>query len=72
MSALFESEFMQALDQSMPSGQARTIDIATGDAAYPLLTHLCERAMLTDRALQVRVHRVENRFFGGTSPLQVF
>ncbi len=65
MSALFESEFMQALNQKMPSGKARTVDIVTGDAAHPLLAFLCGRAMLTDRALQVRVHRVENRFFGG-------
>ena len=65
MSALFVHEFMQTLKQCAVQSRARSISLATGEAAFPLITRLCKQAEQADPSLHVRVFGVENRFFGG-------
>jgi putative radical SAM enzyme (TIGR03279 family) len=65
MSALFVHEFMQTLKQCTMQNRTRSISLATGEAAFPLMTKLCKLAEQEDPSLHVRVFKVENRFFGG-------
>ena len=65
MSALFVHEFMQTLKQCNVQNRTRSISLATGEAAYPLIKRLCMQAECMDSSLHVRVFGVENRFFGG-------
>ena len=62
---LFHDEFMDELVQTEKEPAPHSIDIATGEAVFPLLTILAERTMEKFPALHIRVHRVKNNFLGG-------
>lgn len=63
---LLEHEFLEALeDPPTPAGK-REVSIATGAAAYPLISSLAARAQERVPGLRVHVHRVLNDFFGHT------
>jgi len=75
MWALFREEFYNVLenyarqgDASQPfreqNKSARTISVATGTAAYPLISQLAEDVCGKLSGLTVRVYAVENAFFG--------
>ncbi len=63
-----ETEFTYALEDLEEEIDAisapRTVSIATGEAAFGLIESLANRLMQKNDKLQVRVHRVVNRFFG--------
>ena len=63
---LLEEEFRAALDDTVPAARlGREVSVATGEAAYPLLSRLMREA---ERRLGIRVHVycVYNEFFGRT------
>ncbi|MBO5648392.1 MAG: DUF512 domain-containing protein [Clostridia bacterium] len=45
-------------------GACRTVSVATGYAAYPFLSEVCERVCARVPGLRVRVYPIQNRFFG--------
>lgn len=58
-----EVEFMEELEYSDYCSD-QTVCIATGKAAFPMITQLVEAAKEKFPALDCRVYRIENRFFG--------
>ena len=60
----FENEFLDALAGAPKPAAPRRVTVATGHAAYPLLSRLA--AILTEKepSLTVSVEDVENEFFG--------
>ncbi len=66
MCALLESEFNAALGAAAPRNINRSVSIATGEAAYPLLKKLCDTACGKFSGLDVNVIKVKNDFFGPT------
>lgn len=65
MLALLEEDFLFEIEGLAPAGAPRSLTVATGEAAAPLLSRLAGRAMALDPALQCEVIPVKNRFFGG-------
>ncbi len=64
MWALLESEFMQALDECETKEKQRRVTVVTGQAAYPLIKSLAEKAMSRINGLNVNVVEAENKLFG--------
>lgn len=65
MWALLREEFLYALDALCDNVcERRTVSIATGISAYPLLKELAEHACQKVQGLNVWVYAVENHFFG--------
>lgn len=62
--AMLEYEFFEALEGAAEETEPRQLSIATGAAAYPLISHLCEAAMLQIRGLKITPYKIENVFFG--------
>ncbi len=65
MWALLESEFMQALDECETKEVCRRVTAVTGQAAYPLIKKLSERATEKIKGLEVNVVCAKNRLLGG-------
>lgn len=63
---LLEHEFLQALEDAPREIAPRTVSIATGEAAWPLMERLAQAACKKIHGLQVHVHRIVNDFFGHT------
>ncbi len=65
--ALLEEEFRAALEDTAPgaAGSGREVSLATGEAAYPLISRLTEEAEKR-LGLKVHVYCVYNEFFGRT------
>ncbi len=60
-----ESEFYAALDDTESvSPKKRTLSIATGVAAYPLMKSLCEKLNKKFTNVKVNVYEIVNNFFG--------
>lgn len=63
-----ETEFTYALEDLEGEIDAitspRAVSVATGEAAFGLISSLAERLMQKNPLLDIRVHRVVNRFFG--------
>lgn len=64
MWALMKSEFNAAMDCIDGTVAARKVDVATGVAAYPLINQLCDCVNRRYPQLEIKVHRIENNFFG--------
>lgn len=64
MWALLESEFIQALDECGIKEKNRRVTAVTGQAAYPLIRSLAEKAMSKIKGLDVNVVEAENRLLG--------
>ncbi len=58
-------EFMAALPDSRGPLLPRAVDVATGEAAYPLICGLADALQRLHRNVRVTVHCVKNNFFGG-------
>ncbi len=64
--ALLKDEFLDALDETEAKEICRNVTIATGCAAYDLLSELSEKAMKKFKGLNINVVRIINNFFGET------
>ena len=60
----FETDFMCALDNAPALASERRVSIATGRAAYPLLSSLVARVKEREPRLNAQVYLIENDFFG--------
>ena len=65
MWALLESEFMQALEECETKEKFRRVTAVTGQAAYPLIAKLAEKATEKIKGLEVNVVCAKNRLLGG-------
>ena len=65
MWALLESEFMQALEECDTKEKFRRVTAVTGQAAYPLIKKLAEKATEKIKGLEVNVVCAKNRLLGG-------
>ncbi len=65
MWALLESEFMQALEECETKEKCRRVTAVTGQAAYPLIKKLAEKATEKIKGLEVNVVCAKNRLLGG-------
>jgi NifB/MoaA-like Fe-S oxidoreductase len=71
MWALFKDDFSAALSAFSENhknkiiGQAKTVSVATGLAAAPLLKEMAKKLEEARAGLTVQVFPIENRFFGG-------
>ncbi len=63
----FEESFLMG-EEDAPRGDRltrdRTVSVATGEAAYPLLARLCGRLSDKYSNLQINVYKIVNNFFG--------
>ena len=60
------TEFEDGRPLVRPRRRMRRVSIATGVAAYPLISELAERMMAENPWLSVRVYAIKNYFFGET------
>ena len=60
----FEGDFRFALEEAPKLSAFRRVTVATGKAAYPLLSSLCALLMEREPMLSAEVALVENDFFG--------
>lgn len=61
-----ETEFSYAMEDVPPHPVSRTVTVPTGEAAFPFLRALFDRAEARFPGLSVRLVPVKNEFFGGT------
>lgn len=66
MCALLKSEFLEALEEAEKQIIDRTITVATGYAAYKLISNLCKKAEEKFQGLNIDVIKIKNNFFGDT------
>ncbi len=66
MCALLKEQFIEALESTASSEIERTVTIATGCAAYNLLSELSSMAEEKFKGLKVNVVKIINNFFGET------
>ena len=66
MCALLKEEFIDALDKTESKTVNRNITVATGYAAYNLLSDLCKKAEEKFQGLKINVVKIKNDFFGDT------
>ena len=66
MCALLKEEFLDALEIEESREVKRNITVATGCAAYKLLSNLCKKAEEKFRGLKINVVKIQNDFFGET------
>ncbi|MBR2079539.1 MAG: DUF512 domain-containing protein [Clostridia bacterium] len=64
MWALLESEFTQALEECEIKEKQRRVTVVTGQAAYPLIKSLAEKAMNKIKGLDVNVVEAKNKLLG--------
>lgn len=64
MWALLESEFTQALEKCEINKKHRRVTVVTGQAAYPLIKSLAEKAMSKVKGLDVNVVEAKNKLLG--------
>jgi putative radical SAM enzyme (TIGR03279 family) len=66
MIALMEAEFLEALEELNPKdSRERTFSIATGEAAYALISRLASRLIERCPKYHIQVFAIKNDFFGG-------
>lgn len=66
MCALLKEEFLNALEETKTKEVNRNITVATGYAAYKLLSNLCKKAEEKFNGLKINVVKIKNDFFGDT------
>ena len=62
--ALLKKEVLEGLESYSYSGRERSVSVATGAAAYPLIKELCEKICEKSQGLSVNVIKVPNVLFG--------
>lgn len=64
--SLLRSEALEALkDSDYRLERERSLSLATGEAAYPLIKMIADKCMDKNRLLRARVFPIKNNFFGG-------
>ena len=66
MCTLLKEEFMSALDEAPEKEVNKRLTLATGYAAYNLLSELCAKAQAKFKGLEINVVKIKNEFFGDT------
>lgn len=66
MCALLKDEFISALEEATEREVNKKITLATGYAAFDMLSELCALAENKFKGLSVNVVRIKNEFFGDT------
>ncbi len=66
MCALLKAEFLGALEGTEKRCVNRNITVATGYAAYKLISGLCKKAEEKFEGLKINVIKIKNDFFGDT------
>ena len=66
MCALLKDEFLYALENEESREVMRNITVATGCAAFKLLSELCKKAEEKFQGLKINVVKIQNDFFGET------
>lgn len=66
MCTSFKDEFMSGLYDIEESGEEKELSLATGEAAYPLISELCGEATKKFPNIKINVYKIENDFFGHT------
>ena len=66
MCALLNEEFLDALENEECREVKRNITVATGCAAFKLLSNLCKKAEEKFQGLTINVVKIQNNFFGET------
>ncbi len=66
MCALLKDEFLSALEEAEKHSVNRNITVATGYAAFKLISDLCKRAEEKFPGLNINVIKIKNDFFGDT------
>ncbi len=66
MCALLKEEFLDALGNEESREVKRNISVATGCAAFKLLSNLCKKAEEKFQGLKINVIKIQNDFFGET------
>lgn len=66
MCTSFKDEFMSGLYDIDDNGEERALSLATGEAAYPLISELCGEATKKFPNIKINVYKIENDFFGHT------
>lgn len=61
-----EEEFVLALSDAKADNEKRTLDVATGVAAYPLINSLCQSFCEKFKNTEICVHEIKNDFFGNS------
>ena len=64
MWALLESEFMQALEDCEVKERKRRVTVVTGQAAYPLIKKLTQKAEDRIKGLEINVVEAKNKLLG--------
>lgn len=64
MCTLLKSEFESALNDEEPREINRTVAMATGESAYPIIKSLAKKCEEKFSGLSVNVIKIENEFFG--------
>ena len=65
MLALLKDDFLQAMENAPAVATVdRDISLATGAAAYPYITELCDMFMKKYPSAHIRVHKIINHLFG--------
>lgn len=62
---LFEQEFLAELDKPHRVYGEKKLDVVTGTLAAPLITRMMEELHRQYPMIQVTVHPIQNKFFGG-------
>lgn len=66
MCTSFKDEFMSGLYDIDDDGEERVLSLATGEAAYPLISELCGEVTKKFPNIKINVYKIENDFFGHT------
>lgn len=66
MCALLKDEFLTALEQTEKRTVNKKMTVATGHAAYKLISSLCKKAEEKFDGLKINVIKIKNDFFGDT------
>ena len=66
MCTSFKDEFMSGLYDIDVNGEERALSLATGEAAYPLISELCGEVTKKFPNIKINVYKIENDFFGHT------
>ena len=61
---LLKETFCEALEECVEDDRENCISIATGKAAYPLLSELSKLVTEKFKNIEINVYEIENRFFG--------
>lgn len=62
--ALFKEQVNDALKEQDNNSRSRKISVATGKAAYPLISEAARKCAEKSKGLECNVYMIENRFFG--------